>query len=218
MRISVTGTGEERHAPEEAVVSLSAGFDGPSRAAVLRDTAELHERLSTEATARRDDGSIRRWSSDRVRIEPFRYLADGASDPTTWYRGAASFELVFDADGDALGAWLSEVGSRDGVAVTAVDWRLTDETRNDLLDRARTAAVADAIARAAVYARAAGAVSTPRLVAIFEPGLRSADAGPIPGAPAVAMARGGAHGGPTIDLHPRPTVVGASVTADFEVD
>lgn len=218
MRISVAGQGEQRTTPEEAVLHLGVGFDGTTRESVLRDTTDVHERISAKAEHAVDSGAVRVWHAQTVRVEPYERRPDESSDPEVRYRSNADLWITF-TDVDALGEWIVEIGNTTGASIAGVTWKLTDETETRLTDRARELAVEDAIKRAATYAKAAGRSASPALVGLYEPGLRPAGGAGPDGAEPATMLRGRAAGTPqpVLTLTPADITVRASVTADFDV-
>ena len=128
---------------------------------VVRRTAEL----SAELTRLQDSGVVSRWSADPVSRwwdhEP------KSSRRTHEVRQTVRFTMP---GPEHVADWLNTAADDDSLDSHGVAWSLTDETSSRLLQEVRTAAVADARARAQDYADAAG-LGSPRLTALSDTGL-----------------------------------------------
>jgi uncharacterized protein YggE len=215
--ISVTGSHELHHAPERATISLTLGFDGPDREAVLEKTGTLHAEVS--ATLAELHGAVAdvvtRWSAEQVRVWGDRpWNADGNQLPIV-YHATASVEARF-SDFAALGAFLDPIALREGVTVQGIQWGLTKATADELLRTAQTGAIEEASTKAKNYAAALGLTSI-RPLAVADPGMLS----PEPPSPRMmsAMASKSFDSGRSsspLDLTPADVVVSAAVEARFE--
>jgi uncharacterized protein YggE len=178
--------------------------------------ADLHARLSADAERHVGAGAATRWTADHLYVSTVqRYLKD--SDVSEPFQVAAAGVAVRFSDFAALSAWVTEVGSADGVVVDGVEWELTDARRKEVETEVRAEAVRDAQERAAAYAAALG-LSAVTVGALFEPGLRphgqpGFDAGAPKYARMAAADFGG--GGPVVSMRPEQIEVTATITADF---
>ncbi len=174
--IAVTGHAEERIAPELGAVTLSVGGSGAARDDVYGRTSAAHERLLA---------AVRELEASGVTREVVGGPAAGLVVPPVEQRGPA-------AAGRAPGERRRRgrlprpraprrVGRRHGRAdeltVGGIDWRLTDATRRRVQETAQRAAVADAVAKAQVYASALG-LGTPVPVELADHGMLSSQPTP----------------------------------------
>ncbi len=214
-RISVHGRATHSHRPERAQVRIAITLEGQDRAAVLAESTEAHRAVTEQAREHVDSGAATWWGAEQVRSQSVKeYVKD--SDTTITKFRATSQVLVRFQDFDALGAWVSSVGQRRGVNVQGISWELTQQARRDAEARARTAALQDAVARAADYAAALGG-GTARLAAVYEEGLRPNTTGG-PGGPAAFGARAGGSAPGSVSalaLQPGDVDVTAVISADF---
>ena len=213
--ISVHGRATHSYRPTRAQVRIGIWLEGRDRAAVLAESTASHNQVAEQARAHTDSGAASWWGAEQVRSQPVKeYVKD--SDTTITKFRATSQVLVRFQDFDALAAWVSVLGERRGVNVQGISWELTQQARRDAEAQARTAALRDAMARAADYAAAVGA-GTPQLAVVYEDGLRPNTTGG-PGGPASYGARAGA-GAPSnsaaIALQPGDVDVTAVLSADF---
>lgn len=217
--ISVRGEHEERFPPEEGVVHLSVRTEGPERGEVVERLAAAAERLRADLTARKEQGDVREWSSQRVSVWADRpWNANGKRLAPVHY-ASVDFSATF-TDFAALSWWVTDVAERDGVQVNGVQWRLTRETAKKAEADVAARAVQVAVDRATAYASAIGrATVTP--VEIADLGLMQRPEPVMPLMPRMAKAEafmaaadaGG--GGPVVELQPEEIVVTAGVEARF---
>ena len=214
--IAVTGHAEERIAPELAAVSLSVGGSGAARDDVAVRTGRAHERLLAEVRRLEASGALDTWSAGQLRVWSYRPWNNEGKQLPVVHQASADVEVVF-TDLDRLGAWVGEVATGDELTVGGIDWRLTDATRRHVQEAAQRAAVADAVAKAQVYASALG-LGTPAPVELADHGMLSAQ--PMPAAPKAMMMRTAADlgGPPAPEFAPAELVIEASVDARFTAD
>ena len=117
-------------------------------------------------------------------------------------------------DLEALGGFLDDVGTRDGVTVDQLSWALTDEQERDTARDVRRRAVLDAVERARDYADAAGfgdvtVVAIADVGLLDEPGAGRRMKSVHDGASTLGFA-----GGP-LSFSPEDIVVSAEVEARF---
>jgi len=199
----VTGAAEEHIPAERGVLRLAVSVESPDRASALDEAGRVAAGLRAEAEDLVASGAAVGVRADDLWVQT-RHRYPSTGDPVTVHVAAAPMSVEF-SDFAALSEWASRVGSRSGVEVHGVEWRLTGSTRRDAEERVRRAAVADAGHRAATYASAAG-LPAPRLVRLAEP---ASIGGPQP------MMRAMASDAVAIDVGPGEVAVGAVVRATF---
>ncbi|WP_368499460.1 SIMPL domain-containing protein [Herbiconiux sp. A18JL235] len=215
--ITVSGSNEQRHNPELAVVRIGVGFEGSKRDSVLAATRAAHESLtgSLESLRDEDHGPVRVWHSEDIRVWGQRpWSQDGTRLPVEFH-SAVFVDAEFD-DFEALSEWIDVVAVREGIAVDGITWSLAPETDAVVRAEARRAAVADAVAKAEDYAAALG-LDEISPVSIADAGLLD-DTGSSGGAPAPRAMALMAKSAPTpggMELRPAAIVVEAVVHARF---
>lgn len=212
--LAVHGDATIHHPAERGTVRAVLSFDGIDREPIVRATTALHERITAAAAAHQQSGAATWWSADRVAFSAYKEWTKNV--PKQRFRAGATVEVKF-RDFAALSAWVTELGETDGVAAH-VTWALTEVTRVDLERRVRIDAVQEALRRATDYA-ASLERPAPRLVAVYEPGLRpgTGSGGGPDGMSSRMMMAGAPTGEQSIELKPEDIAVSASVTADFVV-
>lgn len=214
-RISVHGRATHSHRPSRAQVRIAVWLEGRDRSTVLAQSTATHNEVAEQARAQADSGAATWWGAEQVRSQPVKEYVKDSDTTLTKFRATSQVVVRFQ-DFDALAAWVSTIGERRGVNVQGISWELTQQERRAAEARARTAALSDAMARAADYAAALGA-GTPRLEVVYEEGLRPNTTGG-PGGPSAFGARTGAGapgGAATIALQPGDVDVSAVLSADF---
>jgi uncharacterized protein YggE len=216
--IAVTGRAEERIAPELGVVTLSVGAQGAKRDDVFARTSAVHERLLAEVRGLEASGALDTWSAGQLRVWSYRPWNNEGKQLPVVHQSSADVEVIF-TDLARLGEWVGETATAtDELAIGGVEWRLTDATRKRVQEAAQRGAVADAVAKAQVYASALG-LGAPAPIELADHGMLSAQ--PLPPAPkAMAMRAVADFGGaaPTTEFAPAQLVVEASVDARFTAD
>jgi uncharacterized protein YggE len=213
--IAVTGRAEERIAPELGVVSLSVGAQGPGRDEVAVRTSSAHERLLTEVRELEASGALDTWSAGQLRVWSYRpWNAEGRQLPVV-HQASADVEVIF-SDLVKLGEWVGETAATVEVTIGGIDWRLTDATRRRVQEAAQRGAVADAVAKARVYASALD-LGAPVPTELADHGMLSA--APVSAAPTAMMMRTADLGAaPTTEFAPALLVIEASVDARFTAE
>lgn len=217
--IAVRGTAEERVDPELAAVTLTIGVSEPERDTALARTARARERLLAEVRDLEAAGALDTWSAGQLRVWSHRPFNNEGRQLPLVHQTRSEVEIVF-SDLDRLGEWVSRVSDGEAVDLDGIDWRLTEATRRRVQELAQRAAVADAIAKARVYAAALG-LGAPTPVELADTGLLTAQ--PMPPAPrggmkmAMAAYDGGGAGSGT-EFAPAVLVVEASVEARFHAE
>jgi uncharacterized protein YggE len=207
--ITVRGEHEERIAAEVGIVRATVRVEGRDRAAVVDQLAEVAQPIRADLDARRDAGTLQRWTSSRANVWTERPWAPdgGRLDPVH----QATVELIATfTDPATLSTWVDDVAVREGVQIDAVTWELSDETASAVRDRVAAAAVLDAVSRAVAYASALGLTNvTP--IAVADTGLLASDSAVA--SPKMMRAMAADAGG--VDLRPEDVVVSAGVDARF---
>ncbi|MBX3093478.1 MAG: SIMPL domain-containing protein [Cryobacterium sp.] len=220
--ITVQGRDVARHAAERAVVRLGVSFDGPARDAVFTDASTAAESLRGAIESLHDSsaGPITTWSSDSIQVWSDRpWNQDGKQLPLV-YHARIGFTAEFD-DFDALSRFLERQAAADGVAISWVEWKLTDERKDAATTEVRARAVADATRKAQTYADAIG-LTRVRAIAIADPGMlgdqSSASGGGFEfaaAAPRMMKASMDSAASPELSLKPEEIEVAAVVDARF---
>jgi uncharacterized protein YggE len=211
--ISVSGSAEHRVAPELAAVTLSVGVSGADREDVAERTGAAHTRLLAEVRELEASGVLATWSADQLRAWSYRpWNTEGRQLPLV-HQASADVEVVF-RDLVRVGEWLGDAATSDALTVGGIDWRLTEATHASAQEAAQRAAVADAVAKALVYASALG-LGTPVVVELADRGMLS-DA-PTPMRAMMVGSVDGLAAGPT-EFSPRDLVIAASVEARFTAE
>ncbi|QEO15645.1 DUF541 domain-containing protein [Agromyces intestinalis] len=213
--IAVTGRADERVAPELAAVAVTVAVSGPDAERSLRDVADAHTRLLGGIRELEAAGSLERWSAGQVQTWSHRpWNADGRQLPPV-FDARTRVEVVF-RDLAVLAAWAGGLGADDLVRIEGIDWRLTDATGRRVREQAQRRAVADAVAKARVYAESLG-LGTPVPVELADSGLLAPRDVPRP-APLFARAVAMDAGSPAPELAPGDLVIEASVDARFSAE
>ncbi|MGR2751401.1 SIMPL domain-containing protein [Agromyces arachidis] len=214
--IAVSGHAEERTEPELGAVSLTVGSSGGDRESLLRDVSEAHEALLADVRRLDASGALESWSAGQLRVWSHRpWNAEGRQLPLV-HQANADVEVVF-ADLSVLGGWIGRVSGEAHIALGGIDWRLTDATRERVLEAAQRAAVADAVRKAAVYAEALG-LGSPVPIELADSGMLSAPQ-PMPRAHKAVMMRAMELGSaPEPEIAPSKLLVEASVDARFSAE
>ncbi|QJU53834.1 SIMPL domain-containing protein [Herbiconiux sp. KACC 21604] len=216
--ITVSGSNEQHHNPELAVVRIGVGFEGSKRDSVLAATRAAHESLtgSLESLRDEDHGPVRVWHSEDIRVWGQRPWSQDNQRLPVEFHSAVFVDAEFD-DFEALSEWIDVVAVREGIAVDGITWSLAPETDAVVRAEARRAAVADAVAKAEEYAAALG-LDEISPVSIADAGLLddargAGGGGQAPRAMALMAKSAPTPGG--IELRPATIVVEASVHARF---
>lgn len=213
-QITVTGVAEIRIAPELGAVTVTVTASGPHRDGVLQQSGRAHQELLAAVKAADAEGVLDVWSAGQLRVWAHRpWNAEGRQLPLV-HEARADVEVVF-RDLARLTEWVSAIAERDAVTIGGVEWRLTEATRRRVQEEAQRGAVADAVAKARVYAAALG-LAEPHAVELADRGLLGPQPGPTP--PQAVMMRAASFGGqsaPVTELTPADLVIEASVDARF---
>lgn len=208
--ITVRGESSARVRAEEAAVRVTVVTDGPARGPVVERAQERAASVQDGLVAHLRSGEVSEWSSARVSVFSDRpWNHDGTQLPLV-HHAAIELSATF-TDAGALSWWLGDVAESDDVQVTAVEWRLSSDTRARTERDVAADAVHVAVERATAYADALGLASV-TAVEIADAGLL--DARPNPSAPFAARAMA-ADSGPSFSLQPPEIVVTSTVEGRF---
>ena len=207
---------------ERATVHTSVRVDGPRRDAVFASAVKASDavRTSIEALFDKDGGPVTWWSSDSVRVWSERPWNNDGKQLALVYHSAVDFTAKF-MDFDALSRWVEMAAGLDSVTVGSINWDLTDETRKKANTEVRSLAVADAVAKATIFATSIG-LTTVTAVALADPGMLGDPTGGSGGGMAAPTFRGAmkaasfdSQGGPQLTLKPEDIAVASVVDARF---
>lgn len=213
--ITVRGESHARVRAEEAAVRVTVSTDGPSRGPVVERAQERASTIQDGLVAHLRSGEVSEWSSARVSVWSDRpWNNEGAQLPLVHHASVEVSATFIDAG--ALSWWLGDVAESDDVQVTAVEWRLSSDTRARVEREVAAEAVHVAVERAAAYADALGLASV-AAVEIADAGLLGARAdSPAPlGARLMAASAGG---GPSFSLQPPEIDVTSVVEGRFRAE
>lgn len=214
--ITVRGESNARVRAEEAAVRVTVSVDGPSRGPVVEQAQERASIVQDGLVAHLRSGEVSEWSSARVSVWSDRpWNAEGAQLPLV-HHASVELSATF-VDAGALSWWLGDVTESDDVQVTAVDWRLSPDTRARTEREVAAEAVHVAVERAAAYADALGLASV-SAVEIADAGLLGArPEGPATPMGARMMASS-ATAGSSFSLQPPEIVVTSVVEGRFRAE
>ncbi|RFA09239.1 SIMPL domain-containing protein [Subtercola boreus] len=213
--ITVEGRFDYHHPAERGTARLTAGFEGPEKAPVLARTTAVHSVLAGQAEKLRSGGAVTWWSADRMRVWSDRpWSQDGAVLPLV-HHAAVELQVKF-ADLAALAEWVESVAGEEGVAVSGIDWALTEVTRARITAEAQRRAVQDAVGRATAYAKSLG-LSSVHPLAVADPGMLGdgSKRGATHETAMMSRVAGSATNGGGLDLKPDDITVSARVHARF---
>jgi len=205
--LSVSGQGEVRAAPDQAVLSTGVATTAPTAAAALAENAaKMNAVFATLKRLGVPDKSIQTSNfSVSPQYPPYNANETGAQR-IVGYQVSNQVSVTLD-DPKKLGPTLDALVGAGSNQINSVGFVIRDTAA--LLTKARTAAVADAIARARTYAAAAGVTLGP--VLSIQEGVSE---GPRPMYDVVVTAQRVAAPTPTA---PGEQSVSASVTVVFAI-
>lgn len=154
--ISVVGEHTIDSPPERAVLFLTAAFETDDKSRTLELATRLVQELSAELKALTATGGPATWFSvGSVQTHSWRPHADSGAIMPLRFAASVPLQAKF-RDFAALAAFSARIGSRPGVRLDRVEWRLTQASERKVKEAALAGAVANARARALVMAKAAG--------------------------------------------------------------
>lgn len=219
--ITVQGEYSAWYPAERATVAVGVHTWGPKREDVFARavTAADAVRLTIEPLVDEKAGPVTWWSSDSVRVWSERPWNNEGKQLAPVYHSAVDFSAKF-KDFDALARWVEGAAGIPDVTVGSISWDLTEATRKSVTDEVRTKAVADAVAKATVFAKGIGLTKVTPL-ALADPGMLG-DPPTGGGMPAPVFARGAAKmqafdsaGAPQLALKPEEIAVASAVDGRF---
>lgn len=218
--IIVQGRHVARYPAERATLRLSVNHDGSTREPVFAAATATAEALRKSLGALHDAaaGPVVSWSSDAVRVWGDRPWNNEGKQLAMVYHAVINFTAKF-SDFDALSSFVESAATTDGVTIGNLEWALTEQRQHDVDNEVRTAAVADAVAKATAYAKAIG-LSNVTATALADPGMLGNQSSPTGGGYELASASRGfmkmdAAGGAELSLSPEDIEVSAAVDARF---
>ena len=218
--ITVQGEYSAWYPAERATVSASVHADGPKGDSVFTRAVDASDAVRNliESLHDKEAGPVTRWSSDSVRVWSERPWNNDGKQLAPVFHAAVDFTARF-KDFEALARWVESAAGIDAVTIGSISWELTDATRTSATNEARSRAVADAVAKAAVYAGSIGLGSV-TAIALADPGMLG-DPSSGGGGPQPVFARGAmkaqfdGQGGAQLALKPEQIAVASVVDARF---
>jgi uncharacterized protein len=217
--ITVQGSHTARIAAERATVHFGVSFDGGNRSAVFTSTTSTAENVRTLILPLHNvaSGPVTEWSSESVRVSAARPWNDQGKQLPLVYHAAVDFTATFN-DFDELARFIESSVELDGVAIAHLEWALTEEHSSAVTEEVRSKAVADAVTKASVYARAIG-LERVVATAVADPGMlgeqTQSGGGVSMERKSMVFASMDAGGGAELSLTPRDIEVTAAVDARF---
>jgi uncharacterized protein YggE len=220
VQITVRGSSETKHAPEQATVHLSVSIEGATRDGVYGGVSSSASSITAQITpmANEHDGPVTWWTSDQIRTWSHRPWNEAGRQLPQVHHAAVDFQVRFN-DFRMLSHWITSVVALSGVTVSGIEWSLTDARRATLEEQTRAGAVHNAREKATSYAHNLG-LGVVRPVAIADMGMleQAQHSGESKRAMAAQMYGASAMGGggeEVLDFTPQEIVVASYVDARF---
>lgn len=160
------------------------------------------------------DASVTYWKNNTLSTGSHRPLDDKGNKLDRQYFARTTFEIKF-CDFERLGSFATSLSTMPHVAISKIEWHLTEATKASLASQSRQAAVKDAVAKAKDYA-AVLMRGKPEAVEVTDQ-----DSG-LFGASAPGYFRTAAQGegsqGDVLDFEPESVELNCSVTVKFVAD
>lgn len=154
-QIVVTGTGTVSVSPDLARITLGVETEADSAAEALSGTAEQMQRIFAVLEEEGLEG--REIQTSELALHPrWDQPGEGGGTPVISGYTASNLVTIQLRDIDALGGLIDALGTAGANRIHGISFELDDDKA--ALERAREAAVVDAMARADLYTRAAGVV------------------------------------------------------------
>ena len=169
--ITVQGTHDAFHPAERATVTVTVGFEGPERTAVVASTTRGTTALVAGIAARHDpsDGPVTWHATDRIQVWSNRPFNNKGEQLPLVHHAQTTTRAKF-RDFDDLARWVEGAARYPGVRIDGIEWALTEQTKQATVASVRTRAVEDARRKAETYAGALGLAEL-HCVAIADPGM-----------------------------------------------
>ena len=177
--ITVRGHHAAYYPAERATLHFKANFDGADRSEVFASATATSDRLRGRIVHLHDDktGPITWWSSDSVRVWGDRPWNEHGNQLPIVYHAAIDFTAKFN-DFDELARFIEESVDVEGVSIGYIHWTLSEKRTRSVTHEVQSKAVADAVGKATVYAKAIG-FSTVKAVAVADPGMLGDQTRPV---------------------------------------
>lgn len=203
-RLDVAAVGEVRRVPD--IVNISAGVvtQAPSAVEAIRQNAE--RMASVRRALQRAGIAARDIQTSNVSLNPEYRYGDNQPPQLVGYRASNQVNVRFrdiEASGRILDALVAQGANQINGPMLGIDQPET------ALDEARTAAIANARARADLYARALGM----RVVRI----LSVSEGGAMPQPPVPMLRMQAADAGASTEIAPGEQVLSVNLTVSFEL-
>ena len=211
--ILVRGEGEARALPDRAILRVSIEGEGSSQDDAYKKAAR--EARDVDAVLERYSAAIERKTTTRLVVLPKTRWKKGESIKTGWI--ASRTTTVEAVDLSQLGAMIADLANAGAASIQGPTWEL--DSRNQVHEKARHAAVLDARKRAEAYVAALG-LKVQRIAWLSEPGLRiGRESGEMSlgGGRVMALSRGAA-GAEPIEVSPEEITVRAVVEMAVEAE
>jgi len=213
--ITVQGSYDSFHPAERATVTVTVGFEGPERAAVVTGTTRATAALVAGIADRHDPahGPVTWHATDRIQVwadRPFNNL--GEQLPLV-HHAQTTTRAKF-RDFDDLAQWVERAAAHPGVQINGIEWALTEQTKQATVASVRTRAVEEARRKAQTYAEALG-LGDLRCVAIADPGMLGDQSNGSGAGQAMYSRAAAADAGSGLAFTPEDIAVSATVDARF---
>ncbi|WP_028642961.1 SIMPL domain-containing protein [Nocardioides sp. URHA0020] len=216
--ITVQGTYDAFHPAERATVTVTVGFEGPERTAVVTRTTQGTAALVAGIRAKHDPahGPVTWHATDRIQVWSSRPFNNKGEQLPLVHHAQTTTRAKF-RDFDDLAQWVERAAVHPGVRIDGVEWALTAQTQQGATTTARTRAVEEARAKAHTYAEALG-LGDLRCLAIADPGMLGDNTSSTSGGGQATYSRAAKaeSGGGGLAFTPEDIAVSATVDARFE--
>jgi uncharacterized protein YggE len=213
--ITVQGTYDSFHPAERATVTVTVGFEGPERSAVVSGTTRGTTALVGGIAARHDSshGPVTWYATDRIQVWANRPFNNKGEQLPLVHHAQTTTRAKF-RDFDDLAQWVERAATYPGVQINGIEWALTEQTKQATVASVRTRAVEEARRKAETYAEALG-LGNLRCVAIADPGMLGDQSNGFSGGQAMYSRAASADAGSGLAFTPEDIAVTATVDARF---
>ncbi|MEI5672260.1 MULTISPECIES: SIMPL domain-containing protein [unclassified Nocardioides] len=214
--ITVQGSHDAFHPAERATVTVSVGFEGPERAAVVARTTDGTNKLVAGIRLRHhpEAGPVTWLATDRLRVWSRRPFNDKGEQKPLVHHAQTTTRAKF-RDFEELARWVEAAATYPGVGIDGLEWALTEQTKRGAVQSVRARAVEDARRKAQEYADALD-LGPVRCVALADPGMLGDHSSAQSGATGIAYSRAAKAAEPDgLSFTPEDIAVSASVDARF---
>jgi uncharacterized protein YggE len=213
--ITVQGTYDSFHPAERATVTVTVGFEGPERGAVVSGTTQGTTALVAGIATRHDPahGPVTWYATDRIQVWAERPFNNKGEQKPLVHHARTTTRAKF-RDFEDLAQWVERAAAHRGVQVNGIEWALTEQTKQATVASVRTRAVEEARRKAQTYAEALG-LGDLRCVAIADPGMLGDQSSGSGGGQAMYSRAAAADAGSGLVFTPEDIAVSATVDARF---